>query len=98
MGRTSKDTAFSKNKGSAGDANHRANSKTAGKKDKPDRRQGNDAAIELLEGVIPFRFLSSSEKKKLIKDFREYTFRKGETIYSKGDSEDSMFLIKKGGC
>ncbi len=96
MGRTSKDTAFSKNTGSAGAASHRVNSKAAGKKDKPDRRQGSDAAIELLEGVIPFRFLSSSEKKKLIKDLREYTFRKGETIYSKGDSEDSMFLIKKG--
>ncbi len=59
-------------------------------------RQDYQSAAELLEGVIPFRFLSSAEKKKLVRNLSEYSFRKGDVIYNKGDSEDSMFLIKKG--
>lgn len=52
--------------------------------------------IELLEQVVPFIFLSTVEKKQLVKDFRAVSFKKGEIIYNKWDSDDSMFLIRKG--
>ncbi len=59
-------------------------------------RQDYSSATALLERVIPFRFLSAPEKKKLVKTMKEYYFQKGEIIYNKGDSDDSMFLIRKG--
>jgi hypothetical protein len=48
--------------------------------DSREQKEKNEAAVELLEGVIPFRFLSTAEKKKLIRNLREYTFKKGDII------------------
>ena len=55
-----------------------------------------NAAAALIENVIPFRFLSDQEKKKLVKALKEYSFKKGDIIYSKGDADDSVFVLRKG--
>jgi len=55
-----------------------------------------NSAAALLETVIPFRFLSYQEKKKLVKTLKEYSFSKGDIIYNKDDANDSVFLIRKG--
>ena len=54
------------------------------------------SAAALLESIIPFRFLSNQEKKKLVKTLTEYSFSKGDIIYKKNDTEDSVFLLQKG--
>ncbi|MCL2293815.1 MAG: cyclic nucleotide-binding domain-containing protein [Spirochaetes bacterium] len=59
-------------------------------------KQDYSSAAALLERVIPFRFLSTQEKKKLVKALKGYSFNKGDVIYNKGDSEDSVYLIRKG--
>ncbi|MCL2481456.1 MAG: cyclic nucleotide-binding domain-containing protein [Spirochaetaceae bacterium] len=55
-----------------------------------------NSAAALIETVIPFRFLSNQEKKKLVKTLKEYSFSKGDIIYRKGDTDNSVFLIRKG--
>ncbi|MCL2791826.1 MAG: cyclic nucleotide-binding domain-containing protein [Spirochaetaceae bacterium] len=53
-------------------------------------------AAAFIETVIPFRFLCNQDKKKLVKTLKEYSFSRGDIIYSKGDTDDSVFLIRKG--
>ena len=45
---------------------------------------------------MPFRFLSSKEKEKLISELRDIRYHKGDIIYRKGDSDDVVYILNRG--
>ncbi len=52
--------------------------------------------FELLDSIMPFRFLSAKQKDELIAELKEVKFRKGDIIYRKGDTDDNVYIISKG--
>ncbi|WP_028972527.1 DUF6909 family protein [Spirochaeta cellobiosiphila] len=59
-------------------------------------RKNDKKLIELLENMIPFRFLALEEKKALTQRMERVTFREGEFIFSKGDRSFEIYLIEEG--
>ena len=52
--------------------------------------------FNLLDRIMPFRFLSAKEKNGLVSELKEKLYRKGDIIYRKGDSDDVVYIISKG--
>ena len=56
-----------------------------------------DAAIKtVLEEVVPFRFLSSQERRSLLSELRMHRFSAGEVIFRRRDGGDQVYLVALG--
>ena len=52
--------------------------------------------LNLLDRIMPFRFLSAKEKDRLVSELKASSYRKGEIIYRKGDSDDVVYILNRG--
>ena len=54
------------------------------------------ARIDLLERIVPFRFLNRAEKRKLAGDLHEQRFPANEQIIEQGANEKRIYLLQSG--
>ena len=52
--------------------------------------------FNLLDRIMPFRFLSAREKDRLVSELKENKYHKGDIIYRKGDSDDVVYILSRG--
>lgn len=56
----------------------------------------NTAVDDLLRNVHPFRFLRDTQRRELGADCRWKTVNAGETVFRRGDVDDTVFLVARG--
>jgi hypothetical protein len=58
---------------------------------------GTKPLLDLLDRIVPFRFLRREVKLQLLPRLKEYSFRAGDVIIRQGDREDKrMYLVASG--